>query len=293
MATLTAPQTHSAEAYRLPELLQDIRLLDLLELSGSTVQASRLLSLSQPTVSRRYRLLAEDFGLEQEPRQHKRCRYGTTETMRWLRLGCRAHRLAAGVARVGTDLLHQPLLAGVSGLLSVPARYRSIHSWANLVREGVLDAALVSGLEIQAAGALLDLGGLQWLELGSLPLALAIRRENGGADSPFPPVLLPMRAIAAGLHRALQGLDLSLRAAGHSCTSADQWLQRMGQHRLAMPIYHHPASWAFWQQQLSPLVLPHSIEVGVGLLIPDGVHPAGLLLQTLEVSRQRIYGAQS
>jgi uncharacterized membrane protein YqiK len=119
--------------------------------------------------------------------------------MRWLRLGCRAHRLAAGVARVGTDLLHQPLLAGVPGLLSVPARYRSIHSWANLVREGVLDAALVSGLEIQAAGALLDLGGLQWLELGSLPLALAIRRKNGGADSPFPPVLLPMRAITAGM----------------------------------------------------------------------------------------------
>jgi hypothetical protein len=102
-----------------------------------------------------------------------------------------------------------------------------------------------------------------------------------------------MRAIAAGLHRALQGLDLSLRAAGHSCTSADQWLQRIGQHRLAMPIYHHPASWAFWQQQLSPLFLPHSIEVGVGLLIPDGVHPAGQLLQTFEASRQRIHGAQN
>jgi hypothetical protein len=31
----------------------------------------------------------------------------------------------------------------------------------------------------------------------------------------------------------------------------------------------------------------------MGLLIPDGVHPAGLLLQTLEASRQRIYGAQN
>ena len=292
MAALIDPLPRPSEAYRIPELLQDIRLLDLLELSGSTVQASRFLSLSQPTVSRRYRLLAQDFGLEQEPRQIRRCRYGTSEAMRWLRLGCRAHRLEAGVARVGTDLLHQPLLAGVPGLLSVPARYRSIHSWGTLVREGVLDAALVSGLEIHAAGGQLDLGGLQWVELGPVPLTLAVRRDNSCADSPFPPVLLPMRSIAAGLHRALQGLDLSLRAASHSCTSAEQWLQRLNNHGLAIPIYHHPASWAFWRQQLSPLPLSRSIEASVGLLIPEEVHPAGLLLRTLEASRQRIQGAK-
>jgi hypothetical protein len=110
MAALIDPLTRPSEAYRIPELLQDIRLLDLLELSGSTVQASRLLSLSQPTVSRRYRLLAQDFGLQQAPRQLKRCCYGSTEAMRWLRLGCRAHRHAAGVARIGADLMHQPLL---------------------------------------------------------------------------------------------------------------------------------------------------------------------------------------
>ena len=42
-----------AHRYRLPALLQDIRLLDLLELSGTTLEASRLLQLSQPTISRR------------------------------------------------------------------------------------------------------------------------------------------------------------------------------------------------------------------------------------------------
>jgi hypothetical protein len=282
-----------SEAYRIPELLQDIRLLDLLELSGSTVQASRLLSLSQPTVSRRYRLLAQDFGLLQEPRQFKYCRYGTSEAMRWLRLGCRAHRLEAGVVRIGTDLLHQPLLAGVPGLLTVPARFRSIHRWVNLVREGVLDAALVSGLEIHPAGSQIDLGGLQLVELGSLPLTLAVRGDKSSADSPFPTVLLPMRSIAAGLHRALQGLNLSLRAAGHSCNSAEQWLQRLNNHGLAIPIYHHPASWAFWCQQLSPLPLFRSIEVGVGLLLPDEVHPAGVLLHKLEAFRQRIHSTKA
>ena len=71
MATHADPIPRQAEPYRVPALLQDIRLLDLLELSGSTVQASELLSLSQPTVSRRYRSLAQDFGLERDPRQRK------------------------------------------------------------------------------------------------------------------------------------------------------------------------------------------------------------------------------
>ena len=154
-------------------------------------------------------------------------------------------------------------------------------------------AALVSGLEIHAAGGQLDLDGLQLVELGSLPLTLAVRGDKSSADSPFPTVLLPMRSIAAGLHRALQGLNLSLRAAGHSCNSAEQWLQRLNNHGLAIPIYHHPASWAFWCQQLSPLPLFRSIEVGVGLLLPDEVHPAGVLLDKLEASRHRIHSTKA
>jgi len=37
-----------AHRYRLPALLQDIRLLDLLELSGTTLVASHFVRLSQP-----------------------------------------------------------------------------------------------------------------------------------------------------------------------------------------------------------------------------------------------------
>lgn len=109
MAAVPDAVPRSTRPYRVPDLLQDIRLLDLLELSGTTVQASALLNLSQPTVSRRYRLLAKDFGLQRHPRQLQGCRFGATEAMRLLRLGCRAHRLAAGVARIGADVLHQPL----------------------------------------------------------------------------------------------------------------------------------------------------------------------------------------
>jgi len=48
MASPRPPSLAQAPHYRLPELLHDIRLLDLLELCGTTVQTSRLLQLSQP-----------------------------------------------------------------------------------------------------------------------------------------------------------------------------------------------------------------------------------------------------
>jgi hypothetical protein len=48
MASPRPPSLAQAPHYRLPELLHDIRLLDLLELCGTTVQTSRLLHLSQP-----------------------------------------------------------------------------------------------------------------------------------------------------------------------------------------------------------------------------------------------------
>ena len=289
MAALIDPLPRPSEAYRIPELLQDIRLLDLLELSGSTVQASRLLSLSQPTVSRRYRLLAQDFGLQQAPRQLMRCCYGSTEAMRWLRLGCRAHRLAAGVARIGADLMHQPLLEGISGLLPVPTRFRSIHAWAALVREGVLDAALVSGLEIQAAGTQLDWSGLQWMELGNLPLALRIDRAARGSNAGLPPVLVPLRAIAPGLHRTLRALDLQLSTAGNSCISAEQWLQRLATHSVAMPTYQPPTSDQTIKHEHRHVLLPGSAQATVGALLPKGDEGGGPLDHALRQIKGRIY----
>jgi len=50
-------------SYRTPNALSDVRVLDLIELSGSTVRAAPLLNMSQPSVSRRRRRLAAELGL--------------------------------------------------------------------------------------------------------------------------------------------------------------------------------------------------------------------------------------
>lgn len=288
MATVTQAATSPVEPYRLPELLHDIRLLDLLELSGSTVQASQFLSLSQPSVSRRYRSLAQDFGLVRDLRQHQRCRFGTSETMRWLRLGCRAHRLAAGFARIGTDLLHAPLLAGMAGLLPTPVRFRSVHTWAALVRDGVVDAALMSGLEIAAAGSHLDWSDLQWLELGTLPLALALPPGRDLDASAFPPVLVPQRAITPGLHRTLRNQDLSLRTAGNSCTTAEQWQSKAATHGWAIPVVRHPAGWEQTREGWPVRPLPLSLHASIGVLLPAERSTAKQLRLVLDAPSRRI-----
>ena len=64
MADATQPIGQPLRRYETPALLADIELLDLLELSGSTVETAHLLNLSQPTVSRRRRQLGAELALE-------------------------------------------------------------------------------------------------------------------------------------------------------------------------------------------------------------------------------------
>ena len=159
------------------------------------------------------------------------CGYGTSASMRLLRLGCRAHRLAAGKARIGSDLLHHPLLAGCPWLLPTPQRFRAAAYWLELVRQGVLDGALISGLELEAAPGLND-QELELLPLGELPLALAFCPEAPGQMSE---VLVPDRGVAPGLWRLLSELGLSLRSGGNSLQTPNDWIGRI-----------QAAPWLWW-----------------------------------------------
>jgi hypothetical protein len=185
--------------------------------------------------------------------------------------------------------MHQPLLEGIDGLLPVPTRFRSIHAWGTLVREGVLDAALVSGLEIQAAGPQMDWSGLQWIELGNLPLALRIDHAARGSNAGLPPVLVPLRAIAPGLHRTLRALDLQLSTAGNSCISAEQWLQRLATHSVAMPTYQLPTSEKTIEHQHRHVLLPSSAQANVGALLPKGDEGGGPLEHALRQIKDQLH----
>ena len=53
--------TVDSRPYRIPSSLRDLVMLDLLELTGSTTATAELLTMSQPSVSRRYRSVARDL----------------------------------------------------------------------------------------------------------------------------------------------------------------------------------------------------------------------------------------
>jgi DNA-binding transcriptional LysR family regulator len=290
MATYADPSPRHVEPYRVPALLQDIRLLDLLELSGSTVQASELLSLSQPTVSRRYRSLAQDFGLERDPRQRKLCRYGSTDAMRWLRMGCRAHRLEAGYARIGADLMHQPLLSGMDWLLPTPVRFRSIHDWAELIREGVIDAALVTGMEMRSTSKStgIDLGGLRWIEISEVSLCLGIARQtqllNRGGETP---VLVPPRSTAPELYRALRATGCELRTASEACRNEKRWRTCLNKAHLAAPLYMEVPRAGSWAEELEVIALPIEIKAPLGLLLPQKEYTQGPVEKALQWIRRK------
>ena len=268
-----------AHRYRLPDLLQDIRLLDLLEISGTTLEAARAASLSQPTVSRRTRVLAEDFNLQVNRRRQLGCRYGTSTTMQLLRLGCRAHRLSAGVARLGADVILQPLLEGCSWLLPAPPRFRPVESWLELVRQGVLDGALVSGLEFQGAGPP-QARELELLPLGAVPLDLAVSGRHPFPEGSQPDVLVPNRSVAAGLQREWQQRGFSLKTAGTTCHTTAQWLASLQQAGLAMP-FPQVASGDGWQE-LTRLPLPEPIRLPLWLVLPQDWRAQAVLTLTAE-----------
>jgi len=238
---------HLSSPYIPPQLLRDLHLLDVLELTGTTQLAGQWLAVSQPTVSRRYRRLATDFGLQPTRQGTKVCRFGSSVSLRQLRQGFRYHRFEAGVVGLASDPLHQGLLEGLPGLLPMPMRFRPASQWGHLVREAVVDVALVSSLELEAPPSAIhppgERNGDGWLEdtdppppdqvhLGQWPLALALSRATHRLE-----VLAPAAALAPGLRTLLENRGLPLAtAAGAGAHDPMAWLAQMASCGLAAPV---------------------------------------------------------
>lgn len=295
----------AAASYRPPELLRDLRLLDALELTGTTELAGRWLAVSQPTVSRRYRRLAEDFGLIPERRSAKRCRFGATVSLRQLRLGARWHRFEAGVVGVATDPLHHGLLEGLDGLLPMPQRFRPGETWLDLVREAVIDVALVSSLELEPpqtgrepaeADASRPQPGNgrqpaprepERLHLGHWPLTLAAATPETAA-APWPPrVLVPPAPLAPGLRTLLGGQGLMLEAAPAALQDPATWRRRMADEGLATPVpalLLERSAGAF--AGLPPLPLRAPLREHLWLLLPPDWPAVPVLRRTVKTLRR-------
>jgi hypothetical protein len=252
--------------YRTPALLSDIGVLDMLELNGTTSAASSFLHISQPTVSRRYRALAGDFGLVQR-RRHQQMRYGSTPAITHLRLSARSHRLEQGFARIGTDLFHQFLLANLPQVLPVPQHLRPAEHWADLVRLAVIDGAVLSSLELEQVKDPNAWRELRIYPLGSLHLELV---ADGGTED-ITQLLAPHRVLAPGLWQALKGQGLELHPVHSQHSGAQRWLQLLGQPSTAMAVPGPLLETSPWRDQgLRRCPGSTPIKEQLWLVLPEG-----------------------
>jgi hypothetical protein len=204
------PRRRQRKVYRPPGMLLNLQVLDLMEISGSQISGSQIraaesLAMHQSTVSRSYRALAEQFHLKPARKPHKVCRWGVSSSLRLLRLACRAHRLADGRLRLASDALHQPLLEGVPGGLQVPPCFQAAADWAALVRQRVIDGAIVSSLchpQPLPVGRLPSWEGVRVVRLGALELQLVC---HGNWTCKWDEtVLLPSAEVMPLLHQQLE-----------------------------------------------------------------------------------------
>lgn len=261
------PSSQAVRGYRPPTALEDLHILDFLELAGSQTKAGAALDLHQSTVCRSLQLMQQQFRLV--PRQGSTvCRHGHNACLQHLRLACREHRLMEGVLRIGTDLLHQRLLRDLAGVQWVPPRCRHAEHWAELVRQGLLDGALLSSFCLEPrspSNQLPPWDGLVALSLGpmSLPLVAAVPATRR--------VLLPRKATAPALHQTLQQQGYQLEQQPAACQEVGAWIKRARDRRLALPISPDLLGTPWLKRYgLQPLIEQPLLMEQLWLVLPEG-----------------------
>ncbi|MCS5691782.1 hypothetical protein NZK33_07255 [Cyanobium sp. FGCU-6] len=225
-------------AYSPPEPLEHLHVLDLLELTGSQSKAAQALPMHQSTVCRSAALMGEQFRLQPRPGASV-LRYGTNESLQLLRLSYRAHRMMDGQLRIATDPLHQPLLAGMLSVQSVPPKFRHSGEWAQLLSQALIDGAIVSSWchhRRVSAPRPPTWTGVMTVPLGALPLQLFIPTTSSAEDLLPRKVLLPRRPAMPLLHEALAWHGFQLEEQPLSCHDLPAWLKRMRDRQLALPL---------------------------------------------------------
>ena len=97
-------------------------------------------------MSRRYRALAAELGLQRLPDDRIGKRYGHTPWLQLLRQGINSHRLAWGVLRIGGTDQNAAVWKGQIGVEWVTLGHRQHQHWQPLLQLELLDAVALQEL---------------------------------------------------------------------------------------------------------------------------------------------------
>jgi hypothetical protein len=279
----------AANTYEPPTALADLHILDFLELAGSQAKAGAALAMHQSTVCRSLQVMQLQFRLV--PRQGSSvCRHGHNTCLQHLRLAYREHRLMEGLLRIGTDLLHQRLLQSLAGIQQVPARCRQAEHWAELVRHGLLDGALLSSFCFEhrlPSGQLPHWDGLVVLPLGQLRLQLVATAATSRR------VLLPSKAVSPLLHQAVAAQGYGVEQQPAACQEAEAWIKRARDRQLALPISPELLAPSWLERHgLQPLVDQPLMVEQLWLLLPQGAANGFAAREAVRALRQQLRDAK-
>ncbi|MGB5134461.1 MAG: hypothetical protein WBN89_04730 [Prochlorococcaceae cyanobacterium] len=279
-----------ANAYAPPTPLEDLHILDYLELAGSQAKAGAALAMHQSTVCRSLQLMQQQFRLVPEQGSPV-CRHGHNRCLFHLRLAYREHRLMEGLLRIGTDGLHQALLQPLAGIQRVPPRCRSAEHWAELVRHGLLDGALVSSFPL--AKLLLTGQEPQWEDLAALPLG-QLELQLVASDPQTRRVLLPRKGATPLLHQTMAWHGFGVEQQPAACQEPAAWVKRARDRKLAMPISPQLLGHSWLESNgLVPLAEPPSLLEQLWLLLPQGAVNSRAARQCLRLLRGQVDKAQT
>ncbi|MCP9943476.1 hypothetical protein KBY70_13890 [Cyanobium sp. ATX 6E8] len=276
--------------YAPPTPLEDLHILDFLELAGSQSKAGTALAMHQTTVCRSLQLMQHQFKLE--PRHGSPvCRHGYNTCLHYLRLAYREHRLMEGLLRIGTDVLHQSLLLGISGVQLVPPRFRSGEHWAELVRNGLLDGAIVSSFcleKLLLSGQSPQWDGLAALPLGQLGLQLVATTPTTKR------VLLPSKGAIPLLRHAVERHGFAVEKQPMACQEPSAWIKRARDRKLAMPVCVDLLGTGWIEAHgLVPLFDQPPLIEQLWLLLPQGAVNSRAARQCLRLLRVQISKAKA
>lgn len=288
-AARAAPR-RAASSYAPPTPLEDLHILDVLELTGSQAKAGAALAMHQSTVCRSLQLMRQQFRLVPEEGPPV-CRHGHNACLHHLRLAYREHRLMEGLLRIGTDPLHQHLLLEMAGVQQVPPRVRHGEHWAELVRHGLLDGAIVSSFCLQStlqANQQPQWDGLAALALGELQLQLVATTPKARR------VLLPRRGAAGLLHQAVAWHGLTVEQQPAACQEPAAWIKRARDRELALLLCPQLLKPSCLQTNgLAPLPEQPQLQEQLWLLLPVTVLHTSAARQALRLLRSQVAKAQT
>jgi hypothetical protein len=104
---------------------------------------------SQPSISRRYRRLVAETGLQQQRGRQPGRRFCDAEWMRLLRQGVNRHRLDCGVLRLGGSAAIEPLLRRWSWAEWVPLPLATLKHTNTLLELDLLDGVVLDHDQIK------------------------------------------------------------------------------------------------------------------------------------------------